>query len=87
MQVHHRGVAPRQDQPYRLAFLGADSAEDVGGSGALICRRGRTTATPGPAAGDLVLLTDPGFVTEPQFDVGRIKATLAIAATSAGQFF
>ena len=36
VQVHHRGVAPGQDQTDGLAFLGADGAEDVGRHGALI---------------------------------------------------
>ena len=30
MQVHRRDIAPGQDQPDRLALLGADGAEDVG---------------------------------------------------------
>jgi hypothetical protein len=36
MQVHHRGVAPGQDQADGLAVLGANSAEDVGRRGALV---------------------------------------------------
>ena len=36
MQVHHRGIAPGQDQADGLALLGTDSAEDVGGGGALV---------------------------------------------------
>ena len=30
VQVHRRDIAPGQDQPDRLALLGADGAEDVG---------------------------------------------------------
>src|SRR5579862_4422185 len=62
MQVHHRGIAPRQDQADGLALLGTDGAEDVGRGGALVGRRRRTTAAPGPAAGDLVLLANSGLV-------------------------
>src|SRR5579862_1605535 len=74
MQVHCRGVAPRQDQSDRLAFLGADGTEDVGGRGPLVGRRGRTAATLGPTTGNLVLLADPGFVAEPDLYVVWIEA-------------
>ena len=36
MQVHHRRVAPRQDQADGLALLGADGTEDVSGGSALV---------------------------------------------------
>jgi hypothetical protein len=39
MQIHHRGVAPGQDQSDSLALLGADGTEDVSGSGPLVRRR------------------------------------------------
>jgi len=67
VQVHHRGVAPGQYQTHRLALFGTDGAENVGGSSSLIrgCRRAATAL--GPAPGDLVLLTDPGLVAEPDF--------------------
>src|ERR1700748_1276246 len=61
MQVHHRGIAPRQDQADGLALLGTDGAEDVGRGGALVGRRRRATAGPSPAAGDLVLLANSGL--------------------------
>src|SRR3954465_2782404 len=48
-----------------LAIAGADSPEDVGGSGALIVRRRRLRSPSCPAPGDLVLLPDPGLVPEP----------------------
>ena len=49
-------LCPAQDRWHR---------EDVGRSGALIRGRRRSRATLGPATGDLVLLPDPGFVSEP----------------------
>ena len=70
MQAHRLGVAVRQHQCGTLALAGADGAEDVGRRGALIVRCTGTTAAPGPTTGDLVLLTDPGFVGEPDFYVG-----------------
>jgi len=73
-----RVVAIRgQDQSDSLALLGADGTEDVGGSGPLVRRGCRATATPRPATGDLVLLADPGFVAEPDLYVAGIDATLA----------
>ena len=65
VQGHHRGVAPGQYQSRSLTFLGADGAEDVGRSGALIARRRRPRAAQCPAPGDLVLLPDPSLVAEP----------------------
>ena len=67
MQVHRLGIAGRQDQGRAFALLRADRAEDVGRGGALITGRAGTGATPGPAAGDLVLLADTSLVREPYF--------------------
>ena len=71
-QRHHLEVAPGQDQPGRLALLGADGAKDVGGRRALIVRGGWARATLGPAARDLVLLADPRLVAEPQLYIRGI---------------
>jgi hypothetical protein len=62
---HGLGVAARQHQGRALALFGADGAEDVGRAGALIARRARPGAAPGPPAGDLVLLADARLVLEP----------------------
>ncbi len=62
MEGHGFGIASRQHQARALAFLGADGAEDVGRTGALILGRGWPGAALGPAAGDLVLLPDAGFI-------------------------
>ena len=77
MQVHRLAVANRQNQGRALARVGADRAEDVGGSGPLVARRAGASATLGPAAGDLVLLADAGLVGEPDFyrvAVDRLRA-------------
>jgi hypothetical protein len=76
VQVHRRGVAFGQDEPDRLALLGTDGAEDIGRLGALIVRRRRPTAASCPAPGDLVLLTDPGLVAEPDLYVAGIETAL-----------
>jgi len=39
MQLHRLGIALRQDQADRLAFLRTDRAEDIGRGGALVARR------------------------------------------------
>ena len=71
MQRHRLGVAPRQDQADRLAFFRAD---DVGRGGALVARRRGPRSTLGPAAGDLVLPSDAGFVGEPDFYIVWLDA-------------
>jgi hypothetical protein len=63
-----------QHQGRALAVPGADRAEYVGRSGLLIVWRRRPRAALGPAPGDLVLLSDPSLVGEPDFYVGWIDA-------------
>jgi len=77
MQVHRLAVAGRQDQGRALALLGADCAEDVGGSGTLIARRTGAGAALRPAASDFVLLADAGLVGEPDFYCVAVDALLA----------
>lgn len=77
VQVHRRGVAQRQDQGSALALLGADGAEDVDRRIALILRRRGPGSAPRPAAGDAVLLADPGFVGKP--DLYRVEAEVLFA--------
>jgi hypothetical protein len=69
MGVHRFGIAPRQNQTDTLALLRTDSTEDIGPLGALIVRRAGSRSALGPAARDLVLLADAGFVLEPDFDL------------------
>jgi hypothetical protein len=69
MGVHRFGIAPRQNQTDALALLRTDGAEDIGPLGALIVRRAGSCSALGPAARDLVLLADAGFVLEPDFDL------------------
>ena len=77
MQVHRLAVAGRQDQGRALALLGADRAEDIGGSGTLVARRTGAGATLRPAASDFVLLADAGLVGEPDFYCIAVDALLA----------
>lgn len=66
VRLHGGRVAPGHDQARPLALPGTDRAEDIGGLRSLVMRRRRPGAAQGPAAGDLVLLTDPGFVLPPE---------------------
>ena len=75
MQIHGGTVAERQDQAGALAFLRADSAEDIGRAGALIMGCVGPRTAPGPSPRDLVLLTDTGFILEP--DLYRCARSLA----------
>ena len=77
MQVHRLTVAGRQDQGRALALLGADRAEDIGGSGTLVARRTGAGAALRPAASDFVLLADAGLVGEPDFYCIAVDALLA----------
>jgi len=70
MQVHRFGVAAWQHEASPFTEPRADGTKDVGGCGALIVRRRRPGATFGPSPRDLVLLSDPGFVGEPDFYIG-----------------
>lgn len=76
VQVHCHGGAEGQDQGRALAVLGADGAEDVDRRIALILRRRGPGSTPRPAAGDAVLLADPGLVGEP--DLYRVEAEVLL---------
>ena len=62
MQSHGGGIAARQNKAGGDPLGRADGPEDVGRAGALIVRCRGSRPAPRPAAGDLVLLTDPGFV-------------------------
>src|SRR5271156_5107571 len=65
MKRHGRRRAAWQHQGGSLAQGRTDGAEDVGRPGALVMRCARPRATARPAASDLVLLSDPGLVLEP----------------------
>ena len=77
MQVHRPSVAGGQDERRALAVFGADGAEDVGRSCALIVRRRGPCAASGPAPCDLVLLADARLVGEPDLYCARIDFLFA----------
>jgi hypothetical protein len=77
MQVHRLDVACRQNQAGGLAVPGADRAKYIGGGGALIALCHGTGAALGPAPGDLRLLADAGFVSEPNLYGARVNPLVA----------
>jgi hypothetical protein len=77
MGVHRLGITPGQNQADALALLRTDRTEDIGPFGALIARCAGPGSAPGPAARDLVLLADAGFVLEPEFDLYARFETLS----------
>ena len=64
-------------RPAALPSSGQMAPKILGGSGGLVVRRRGLGSALGPAPGDLVLLTDPSFVAEPDFYVAGIDAMLA----------
>ena len=67
VQRHAFGVAARQHQRCAFALSRTDGALDTGRRGTLVLGRRRPCPAPGPAAGDAILLADPGLVLPPQF--------------------
>src|SRR5215217_3838258 len=65
VQGHALRGAARQDKPGSFARGWADGAEDVGRGGSLVFGGCGPCAALRPAAGDLVLLPDPGLIGEP----------------------
>lgn len=85
--VHGMGVAPRHDESRSLALFGADGTEDIGRTGSLVVRRGRPCSPLGPAARDLVLLANPSFILEPDFDHFALGGASGDFCHSGGEVF
>ena len=66
MHAHRLAIATGHDDASALALGGADRPEDPGRGPALILGGRRPSPTPRPAAGELGLLADPGFILPPQ---------------------
>jgi len=84
VKVHRRGIARRQDQGRALTLLGANSPEDVGGSGALVTGRAGAGAALRPPPRDLVLLANTGFVRKPDFYLVAVDRLVARNCLQAG---
>ena len=74
MQAHRLRIAVRQHEGRIFAFAWTDRAKDIGRGCALILRGRRPGPSSGPATRDLVLLPNPGFVSEPNLYRAGCKA-------------
>ncbi len=77
VQVHRLDGADGRNETGGFAVLRADRGKDLGGNGALIAQCHGTGAAPRPAAGDLRLLPDTGFVSEPNLYGARVNTLVA----------
>ena len=77
VQRHRLDVAPGQHEAGTFVLLGTDGTKDVGRRRALVERGRRSGAATGPAPGELILLADAGFITEPNLQIGKINALRA----------
>jgi len=68
MGLHGRSVGIRHGQACTDTTCGADGTEQVGALVALVRRLAGSCTAPGPLAHDTVLLADPSFILEPDFD-------------------
>jgi len=85
--VHGMGIAPRHDESGGLAVLGADRAENIGRACPLVMGCGWPRSPLGPAAGDLVLLPDTGFILIPDFDHFALGGTCGDLCHCGGEVF
>src|SRR5260221_2786038 len=65
VQFHGLCRAAGKHEAGCLALCRANGTEDVCRAGALVLRRDRSRAAPGPATGELVFLANAGFVLKP----------------------
>ena len=65
VKLHSLAVAGREHECGTGSALRADRAEQVGGLGALIMRSAGARAPSGPAVGQLIFLSDPHLILEP----------------------
>ena len=77
LEVHGLGIAPWQNEPDGFSLRRTDSTENIGRCGAEVPGSRGPRAASCPAASDLVLLAEAGFVAEPDFYLGGIDALLA----------
>src|SRR5829696_9044510 len=68
MGLHGLGICKGHGERRADTAGRADGTEQVGAIVALVSRLARAGATPGPLPDDPVLLSDPGFVQEPDLD-------------------
>ena len=87
MQSHGGGIAARQNKAGGDALSRANGPEDVGRARPLIVRRRGARPALRPSPGDLVLLSDPGLVLEPDFYRLACRVPLGDVVEAGGEVF
>jgi len=87
VKLHHVRISIGQRQRRSHASRRADRAEQIGVVIALVGGLYGPRSTPGPLADDAVLLADPGFVLEPDFDRRRLGDSIEMSLQRAREVF
>ena len=87
VKLHHVGVGIGKRQSRSDAARRADRAEQIGVVVALVGGLSGPRSTPGPLADEAVLLADPGFVLEPDFDRRRLGDPFEMSLQRAREVF
>jgi hypothetical protein len=87
VELHHVGVRVGQGESRPNTAGRTDRAKQIGVVVALVGRLARPRSAPGPLAHEPVLLADPGFVLEPDFDRRRLGDALEMSLQRAWEVF
>jgi len=87
VELHHVGVGIGKRQGRSDAPRWADRAEQIGVVIALIGGLSGSRSAPSPLADEAVLLADPGFVLEPDFDRRRLGKPFEMSFQRAREVF
>ena len=87
VELHHVGVGIGKRQGRSDTPSWADRAEQIGVVVALIGGLSGPRSTPGPLADEAVLLADPGFILEPDFDRRRLGEPCEMSFQRAREVF
>ena len=85
MKLHHVGVGVGQRQRRSDAACRTDRAEQIGVVVTLVGGLPWPCSAPGPLADEAVLLADPGFILEPDFDGPRLWQSFEMGFQRAGE--
>jgi hypothetical protein len=87
VKLHHVGVGVGQREGRPDAPRGADRAEQIGVVVALVGGLPWPRPAPGPLPNLAVLLADPGFILEPDFDRRRLRQAVEMSLQRAREVF
>ena len=87
VKLHHVGIGKRERQGRADAAGRADRAEEIGAVIALVGGLSGPRSAPGPLPDQAVLLADPSFVLEPDFDRRRLGQPVEMSLQRAREIF